>query len=272
MTPQARTNLARRVAVAAVLLPPVVWLLATGGLPAAALFSAAAALAAFEFYRLAFERVLPRHLPGVLVSAALPWLPSAAPASAAPMALALVVATSAFAWGWHVFRQDVAGAMFHAPLLVEGVVFCAVGPWCLASLSAGENGAAWVLAVVGATFINDTLAFAGGRLFGKHRLAPKVSPGKTWEGLGCGAVGSVGAAAGAVACWPSVFRLSDAVAIAAVTASVGPLGDLTKSLLKRARGVKDAGRLLPGHGGMLDRIDALLLNAPALWAWAQWGH
>ena len=103
--------------------------------------------------------------------------------------------------------------------------------------------------LVAATFLNDSAAYFGGKALGRHKLAPKVSPGKTWEGLCSGALGSVGAAVGGHFIWPQVLGWKVVVAIAAVTALLGPLGDLMKSVLKRARQVKDAGQLLPGHGG-----------------------
>ncbi len=270
MSPKAK-NLLQRLATAAVLLPPVVWLLWRGGWPAAALSCAASALAAFEFDRLVFGKVSEADMPGLVVAAVLPALPLAAGPHAGAVGLWLLVITSVSAWAWHVLRQDIAGAD-HAPLRVQGVVFCALGPYFLSALGAGPGGARWVLTVVAASFANDALAFGGGSLFGRHRLAPKVSPGKTWEGLGAGALGSLAAAVTARAIWPRELGWGDVAAVTLISATLGPLGDLMKSVLKRSRGVKDAGKLLPGHGGMLDRIDALLVNAPAIWAWVHWAR
>lgn len=70
--------------------------------------------------------------------------------------------------------------------------------------------------------------------------------------------------------WPEHFGWKDAAVVLVVTSTLGPVGDLMKSLIKRSRQVKDAGHALPGHGGMLDRIDALVVNAPAVWAWVTW--
>jgi phosphatidate cytidylyltransferase len=206
----------------------------------------------------------------LVLAGAIPVLPHVAPSSSAAFALALLVLTSVWAWGSHVLRGDIEGGATRAPMIVQGVVFCALGPFALASLRESPGGAAWVLAVVAATFGNDAAAYFGGKLLGRHKLAPKVSPGKSWEGLFAGALGSVGVAGGARFLWPAQLTWLDAVVIAAVTATLGPLGDLMKSLLKRARQVKDAGQILPGHGGMLDRVDALLVNAPAVWVWVSW--
>ena len=269
MSPGAK-NLLQRVVTAVVLLPPVIGVLLTGGWPCALLFSAATGLATFEFYRLAVGPLSLHTTLPLVVAATLPLLPHGAPSSATGLALASLVATSAWAWSSHVLDGDVEGGAMRAPMIVQGVVFCALGPFALASLREAPGGAAWVLTVVAATFGNDVMAFFGGKALGRHKLAPKVSPGKTWEGLFSGVLGSVGFSIAARLVWPEVFTWRDVAVIALVTATLGPLGDLMKSLLKRSRQVKDAGQLLPGHGGVLDRIDALVVNAPAVWVWLTW--
>jgi phosphatidate cytidylyltransferase len=266
------SQLPKRLLTALVALPPMTWVLWHGGWPAALLFSAASLLAAVEFIRLALGGVRARDA-GTLVSAALlPSLPFAAPASATAIALALVALSSFIAWSFHVANEDVANAPAGSALSVQALVFCALGLFFLSSLRALPEGRAWVLATVAATFGNDAAALAGGTLLGRHRMAPLVSPGKSWEGFAAGALGSCVAAALALWLWPDVLRVRDAVALALLCSTLGPVGDLSKSLLKRARGVKDAGRLLPGHGGMLDRIDALVVNSTAVWAWVSATH
>jgi phosphatidate cytidylyltransferase len=120
------------------------------------------------------------------------------------------------------------------------------------------SGPAWVALAIAVTFGNDTGAYFAGRAFGKHKLAPAISPGKTVEGAVGGLVASVLVAFAARAWFMSDLTLRDCVLISVPAAIVGPVGDLVESLLKRAAGAKDSGRLLPGHGGILDRIDALL--------------
>jgi phosphatidate cytidylyltransferase len=114
----------------------------------------------------------------------------------------------------------------------------------------------------------DTGAYYAGRTFGKHKLAPSISPGKTWEGVAGGFVAAL--ALGTVAhFW--FFReltLKWALPLAAVMTVLGILGDLTESALKRGAGAKDAAKILPGHGGALDRLDSLLFNAPLLYYFA----
>ena len=109
----------------------------------------------------------------------------------------------------------------------------------------------------------DTGAYFAGKNFGKHKLAPSISPGKTWEGWAGGALLTliVGWAAGYFL--PDI-PLSHRLVAAGVVAIFGPLGDLAESMLKRSAGVKDSGTFLPGHGGLLDRFDAFLLVLPVL--------
>jgi phosphatidate cytidylyltransferase len=118
----------------------------------------------------------------------------------------------------------------------------------------------WLLVVVWTT---DTAAYAVGRCVGGPRLAPLISPGKTWSGLGGGVLGA--SLAGAITLWAlGSERLVHAAGLGAAFAVLAQLGDLAESALKRRAGVKDSGSLIPGHGGVLDRVDGFLLTAPAL--------
>ena len=124
-------------------------------------------------------------------------------------------------------------------------------------------GPVWVVALVLVIWGADVAAYFSGRRFGRRKLAPRVSPGKSWEGL-WGALLGVGLMALVFAQWLGLdasmtIRL---LALALFTVMVSVLGDLFESVLKRSRGVKDSGVLLPGHGGMLDRIDSLTAAAP----------
>ncbi len=129
---------------------------------------------------------------------------------------------------------------------------------------------ALLLALMGVVWIADTAAYFAGRAFGRHRLAPSISPGKTWEGvygaLAATAVYAVALLGFAPAAREGAISLAVAaawVALLLALTAVSIVGDLFESLLKRQRGVKDSGRILPGHGGVLDRIDALIAALPA---------
>lgn len=114
----------------------------------------------------------------------------------------------------------------------------------------------------------DIGAYYIGRAFGKHKLAPKISPGKTWEGVVGGIATALALAAVAHFWFFQELPLKWALPLAAVMTILGIFGDLTESALKRGAGAKDAAKTLPGHGGVLDRLDSLLFNAPLLYYFA----
>jgi phosphatidate cytidylyltransferase len=125
-----------------------------------------------------------------------------------------------------------------------------------------EHGRLALYTVLIAVWAGDTLAYLGGRLVGRHKMAPTTSPGKTWEGFVFGTAATVFVAF--VAMYKQHFlTISQSIVLGVVLAVAGPLGDLFESLLKRDAGVKDSGSLLGGHGGMLDRLDAFFFAAPA---------
>jgi phosphatidate cytidylyltransferase len=115
---------------------------------------------------------------------------------------------------------------------------------------------------------SDTGAYYVGRAIGKHKLAPTISPGKTWEGVVGGILAALGLAAVAHFWFFSELPLKWALPLAAVMSVLGIFGDLTESALKRGAGAKDAAKILPGHGGALDRLDSLLFNAPLIYYFA----
>ena len=134
-----------------------------------------------------------------------------------------------------------------------------------------EEGQRWLLVVLATVFATDTGAYAIGRLFGRHPMAPRISPKKTWEG----AVGgyAFGAAAGAAVALLA-FEMTPTTAAVVLMAAGAPVaaifGDLVESALKRRLGVKDVSNLLPGHGGFLDRLDSLLFAGPWIYWMVRW--
>lgn len=115
----------------------------------------------------------------------------------------------------------------------------------------------------------DAAAYYGGRAFGRHKLAPSISPGKTWEGAVAGMLASLLLAAGAHYWFFPELPTRFALALAAAMNVFSVIGDLTESALKRSAGAKDTANILPGHGGILDRIDSLLFNAPVIYYFAR---
>ena len=140
---------------------------------------------------------------------------------------------------------------------------------CLVRLRMLDYGAGLVLIPLVSAFMSDALALFGGMLFGKTKLAPRVSPKKTREGAVSGLVGGM---AGMILyriffflCTEVQLHLGWCVLLGLVGAALGQLGDLSFSCVKRQCGIKDYGRLLPGHGGVLDRFDSVIFAAPVIW-------
>lgn len=132
--------------------------------------------------------------------------------------------------------------------------------WLRADPVAGWPNALFVLSVIWAS---DIGAYMTGRLLGGPKLAPSLSPGKTWSGAMGGLISAVLAALAVAACFSSEFSPSHVTGLALLLSLVSQAGDLFESALKRHFGVKDSGHVIPGHGGLLDRLDALLTVAPA---------
>ncbi len=156
-----------------------------------------------------------------------------------------------------------------------GLAYVGLPLGMFASLKALPGGGAWVFAPLFAGFMGDIGGYFAGRAFGKRKLIPLISPKKTWAGF----FGGVGLAVVGVAVLKVVFvdpwidtesplTWLDCVVIGVVADVAGVFGDLTASMIKRTFGAKDSGRFLPGHGGMLDRIDAVMFAVPVVWLWA----
>lgn len=278
------TELTRRWAVAAVGVPLVVVVLYVGSWALAGLVAVLAAIGADECFRLARHKgVRPVGWVGVPVAALFPVVATVAATPAAFGATALVgVAVAALLLlVWITFWRGAEGE----PLAAAGAtLFGAVYPGLALAVVpllhalpgqlgwSADGSAAWAAVAVVAlpltsTWVGDATAYFAGSAFGRRRLAPAISPKKSWEGA---VAGVMGASIGAVV-WHLVVRdvipgaplTPTLVALVGVCIGVGAiLGDLAESVLKRDAGVKDSGTLLPGHGGVLDRVDALVLTLP----------
>jgi phosphatidate cytidylyltransferase len=268
-------NLAVRVVTALVLFPFAVWFTWLGNQYFALLIAVVAALSAGELLWMFEKRLPPTGWVGVVGAAAMPI----------------------FAWLWNEGGkplQDWAGvigagavvALLVSALLQRGELTQAPRSAALAALAWGYAGLLpaavvalregagweWVVLLFVVTWANDTLAYFAGRFLGKRPLAPRISPKKTWEGFWGGAAGSVLGALAVKALFIPGLSVPAAVLVGAGGAVLGPLGDLCESMLKRAAGVKDSGKVIPGHGGLLDRIDAVLFVAPWVVACSLWFH
>jgi phosphatidate cytidylyltransferase len=135
-----------------------------------------------------------------------------------------------------------------------------------------EAGREWILLLVSVTWLGETAAYLVGSTLGRHKLAPVVSPRKTVEGALAQLVVSALAALGARVTFFPALSLESAIAVGLLLGVVGQAGDLLESAIKRSVGTKDTGRLIPGHGGMLDRVDSLLVNTPVLFYYATYAR
>ena len=127
------------------------------------------------------------------------------------------------------------------------------------------NGTRWVLFLIATVWAGDIFAFLCGSLFGKHKLYPKISPNKTYEGLAGAILGSALAALVFTSLFIPGSGRGFSILLGVSMGILGQFGDFTESMLKRSAQVKDSGSLIPGHGGMLDRLDSFLFSAPFLY-------
>lgn len=275
------SELVRRVGFAAVAIPLALLVIWYGGLPLAGLLAVAGALGTAELFGLA-ERggVRPARVLGMATAAAVPlvtYLALARPSMGAAVAqggiyLAGLWLLLLLTWALAA-RSATDRPLESAAVTLLGVAYTGCLPAFLLLIRHGQlplrswAGAWLVFFPLVVTWVCDTAAMFGGRTFGGPKLAPAVSPGKTRSGTVAGVVGAL-AVAPVFGAWvfPRVgieLSLGQAVMVAAALSVVGQVGDLAESLFKRQAGVKDSSHLIPGHGGVLDRLDSLYFVVPA---------
>ncbi len=283
----ATSDLSKRVAVAAVGIPATVALIYGGRLWLGTALAAVAALAALEFFRLMRTRGLEPFANAGAAAAAAMLLAAGSrpsPAATAPTLWTLIVAlflgtAAAAVWlrgpGGHPLSaaaSTVGGSVYTGgtlafALFLRHLPIDGAEPSALA-------GSALVAYPIALTWMNDSIAYFAGRRWGRRKLSPTISPGKTVEGAAAALIGSIliGAlyAAFVLRAWLGVELGVVAGAVGGALVSVtAQVGDLAESLFKREAGVKDSGTLLPGHGGVLDRFDALFFTMPVAY-WFLW--
>lgn len=226
-------------------------------------------VALYEFLRMGLPESETRHIPPVILIGILPLIGTSVwgnigMTSCLFLAFLLLVILTVAAY----------------PKLENGLVFISrqgfgifyIG-FCSAHLIllyALPNGVYWLLLLSAITVFSDSAAYYTGRMLGRTKLYPALSPGKTWEGA---AGGVIGGALGGIVVAAIVFESANLLAVgflSMILSVIGIIGDLIESLIKRVSGVKDSGRFLPGHGGLLDRCDSILLTAPALYYVILW--
>ena len=247
----------------------LIWWLPGGWLQVAA--AAAALIGAWEWAGLAGLERLPRRLVYVLVLAGVLAALSVLDAAASPVWLLpgllwwLAIGVWVLAQARRSrFMRLPSGLRAGAGLITLGLAWLGI----VAIHARPGDGAFWLTVVMALVWGADVGAYFAGRRFGRHKLAPAISPGKTWEGVAGGlalgggmAIALLAAARPVIAGLPGLGWL---LPVAIMIMALSVIGDLAESVLKRQAGRKDSGRLLPGHGGMLDRIDGLLAAAPVM--------
>jgi phosphatidate cytidylyltransferase len=264
-------NLIARIATAVVLLPLVVWLLLVGGWPFALLVGAASGLCAVELNRLPISEGERRAPWAGLVASALAafLIPlSVRGAMLGPAAILSGLIVVAFVDSL-LFERQLQRAPLRVGLAVLGAAYPGLALASLVQLRSAPEGLGWIALCLAGTWANDTGAYFAGRTLGRRKLYPRISPSKTWEGAVGGLVASIAGALVVRAFLLPGIPWAAAAAVGAGCGILGPLGDLSESMLKRAFDKKDSSHILPGHGGLLDRIDALLFNAPFVWLCAR---
>ncbi len=261
-------SLLRRVSTAVVYGAAVLGALWWGVLPTGILFGVMAGFAAAEFYAMERrEKRLPNELFGVIAAA---LMPVAAALWGLPGLLGVVTALIAASLVWHTLfvhvqtadtAETVFGAVYTGFLLAYLVLI----------RDFNQGGLALSVLVVLSVWLNDVGAYFIGSLTGRHKMAPHISPKKSWEGFVAGAVACTAVWAlaplvpGLELSWPLALVTGVAVAVSSV------VGDLAESRMKREAGVKDSGNSLPGHGGFLDRLDSLILVCLVAFWVLSWG-
>ena len=292
----------KRIATAVVLIPIVLLLILRAPVPALALVAAGVALlTTHEFLKLAeFYGVRPLWQPTYIFIACFFLLLAIDPGNGRPLlSTAVFVYCGGFAAAMAPFifltvamrREPMASAFPAVGASVCAFTYIALPMGFLVQLRQQWSGAFLLLYLLLVVWAGDIFAYFVGRSLGRHLMAPRISPKKTWEGAAASMIASVLVggllfsyalpissallqahlierrdglfALDRPALWPML-------GLSALINAAAQLGDLVESLIKRGAGVKDSGSILPGHGGMLDRIDALLFAAPVLWYYAAW--
>lgn len=264
--------LVQRVAAAVIAVPIILVLIVVGGWPYAFAVGAGLAIAAAEFEHFRSRWTSPRTIATAIAVGLMPLLAHEIGGGVIGLLAfaSLLTLTGGLLLGGVPSSGDEMLAPHHARDIATALLYIGVLGSTFVLLRDLADGRDWVLLALLSTFAVDTAAYFTGRTFGRHRMAPAISPKKTWEGFAGGCAG------GALAVAALHFALDLGAGAAAVMALAITLpvaaaaGDLFESWLKRRAGVKDASKLIPGHGGVLDRLDSLLFTFPIVWLVARW--
>ncbi|MEW6033833.1 MAG: phosphatidate cytidylyltransferase [Chloroflexota bacterium] len=225
----------------------------------AAFVALAGVLGAIEFYSMAgHSGARPLVLLGCLWIALLILSPLSLQSNQTAFLVSSAGLVASFVW--LLAREHKEGALVSWAITLAGVLYIGWLSRYLVALRGLEDGRDWLLLAMFATFATDSTAYFIGRSWGRHPLAPKVSPAKTIEGAVAGLSGGIAAALLLGYLLDLPLSAWQALLLGLLVGASAQLGDLTESLFKRSLGAKDSGKLMPGHGGILDRADSILLS------------
>ena len=255
-----------RVASALVLLPIVAIFVQVGGWWFFGGMTVIALLATWEFVQMMRQRGYAPHalLAFAFALASLVSMQLGRPEWLLPALSGLLMVSLV----WQLFQAQSTAPVVDWALTVAGGGYIGLGMAHLLGLRLLPQGYAWVWLALLGTWGCDTFAYFVGRAVGRHKFWPRLSPKKTWEGVFAGVPGGMFGAW--LATLFSGIPLSQALIIGVLIAIVAPLGDLSISMMKRYAGVKDSSHLIPGHGGMLDRVDSVLFVSITVFYYALW--
>ena len=258
-----------RVLSAIVLLPIVLYLLYRGGYYSAGLLGFAAAACAREYLLITMKELNPLGWGTIVSAGAMPLIVAWRPNEATALISGATGVVLFAGWLWHLLNGPLQEGPQRTAQILTAFIYGHGGLTALMAIRNLDEGGWWVVAALVITWGNDTAAYFFGRFLGKHKLYPEVSPSKSWEGFFGGFVGAIGFMFVQRQFFAPFLTITDCIFLGVCGSLLGPAGDLCESMLKRAYGVKDSGNIIPGHGGMLDRIDALIFNAPMVLLYVQ---
>jgi len=266
MVPGDNISVKTRLITALVALPIIIFLVQLGSWAFFAVVTAIGLMAAWEFGQIMTGK---GHNPVTIFLGGFALIPIAhfywagqpifVPALMALIMLLLV---------WELFQTTAIAQPLDWALTVAGGLYIGLGLGHLIGLRQLPQGHIWVWLALLCTWGADSFAYFGGRAWGKRPFWPRWSPKKTWEGIIAGLFG--GMTGGLLVVLIFEFSVVHALINGLLVAAVGPLGDLSISMLKRYAGVKDSSQLIPGHGGFLDRIDSILFSTVVVFYYAVW--
>lgn len=266
------TNLRQRL-ITSLLLIPVVILATWFDKPVSWLTLGAVAwggLALFEFYRLVRNSTLqvqPLMVFGIIWGMVL----VASPNLTAIVSPATVISTGIIiSLVWLLFNKQKESAFSAWAWTIAGVMYAGLLLSYLVALRLLPDGAGWVFLALFTTFASDSAAFFTGSLLGRHKLAPNISPHKTWEGAAGGLAGGMILAPLITLVFQLPINWAEAVILGLLISAFGQMGDLAESLFKRNMKAKDSGKYIPGHGGCLDRMDSVVFAAIVVYYYVLW--